>query len=144
MAIQPGTRPIPVPLPRRWGIRQTDVVALLVGNGLFIGDHNGAEEHAAPAADGEPNSNPEISEMTAATPSAHSENAGVTPQLALIEIVLAGNLIGNPAFVLLLRHRAISSMNRHPVPRARFTPRRIEKGYLSPVTARGWQDNQAI
>ena len=36
MAIQPGTRPMPVPLPRRWGIRQTDVVALLVGNGVFI------------------------------------------------------------------------------------------------------------
>ncbi len=36
MAIQPGTRPMPVPLPRRWGIRQTDVVALLAGNGLFI------------------------------------------------------------------------------------------------------------
>jgi hypothetical protein len=68
----------------------------------------------------------------------------VTPQLALIEIVLAGNLIGNPAFVLLLSHRAISSMNRHPVPRARFTPRRIEKGYLSPVTARGWANDQAI
>ena len=36
MAIQPGTRPMPVPLPRRWGIRQTDVVALLVANGVFI------------------------------------------------------------------------------------------------------------
>ncbi len=36
MSTAPITRPRPVPLPRTWGIRPVDVVALLVANGVFI------------------------------------------------------------------------------------------------------------
>ncbi len=36
MTTQPGTQPLSVPLPRRWGTRATDVVALLAANGVFI------------------------------------------------------------------------------------------------------------
>jgi predicted ferric reductase len=36
MTSAPSARPRPVPLPRTWGIRPGDVVALLVANGVFI------------------------------------------------------------------------------------------------------------
>lgn len=46
------TRRRPVPLPRAWGIRPADVVALLVANGIFIVlmwvRHGGPDELAAP------------------------------------------------------------------------------------------------
>ena len=45
----------------------------------------------------QPEKSPEI---TAPTPSAHNdEDAGVAPQLTLFEIVLAGVVIGDPAFM---------------------------------------------
>jgi predicted ferric reductase len=36
MSSTPSARPRPVPLPRTWGVRPRDVVALLVANGIFI------------------------------------------------------------------------------------------------------------
>ena len=36
MTTRSAPRPLPVPLPRQWGTRAVDVVALLVGNGAFI------------------------------------------------------------------------------------------------------------
>ena len=52
MSTAPITRPRPVPLPRTWGIRPADVVALLVANGVFIVlmwvRHGGPDELAAP------------------------------------------------------------------------------------------------
>ncbi|HEU0242636.1 MAG TPA: ferric reductase-like transmembrane domain-containing protein, partial [Candidatus Limnocylindrales bacterium] len=36
MAAVPAARPRPVPLPRRWGVRASEVTALLVGNGVLI------------------------------------------------------------------------------------------------------------
>ena len=36
MADAPAARPRAVPLPRRWGVRASDVTALLVGNGILI------------------------------------------------------------------------------------------------------------
>jgi predicted ferric reductase len=52
MSTAPITRPRPVPLPRTWGIRPADVVALLVANGVFIVlmwvRHGGPDEIATP------------------------------------------------------------------------------------------------
>ena len=52
MSTAPITRPRPVPLPRTWGIRPVDVVALLVANGVFIVlmwiRHGGPDELAGP------------------------------------------------------------------------------------------------
>jgi predicted ferric reductase len=36
MTSTPAARPHPVPLPRTWGVRPRDIVALLVANGVFI------------------------------------------------------------------------------------------------------------
>ncbi len=36
MSATPSIRPRPVPLPRTWGVHARDIVALLVGNGIFI------------------------------------------------------------------------------------------------------------
>ena len=53
MSTVPVTRPRPVPLPRAWGVRPADVVALLVANGVFIllmwVRHGGLDELGAPA-----------------------------------------------------------------------------------------------
>lgn len=52
MSTAPAVRPRPVPLPRTWGVRPRDVVALLVANGVFIVlmwvRHGGPDELAAP------------------------------------------------------------------------------------------------
>jgi len=52
MSTAPITRSRPVPLPRTWGIRPVDVVALLVANGVFIVlmwiRHGGPDELAGP------------------------------------------------------------------------------------------------
>ena len=52
MTTAPVARPRPVPMPRRWGLRPRDVVALLVANGVFIVlmwvRHGGPDELAAP------------------------------------------------------------------------------------------------
>ena len=36
MTLTPRARPRPVPLPRVWGVRATEITALLVANGVFI------------------------------------------------------------------------------------------------------------
>ena len=36
MATVPAARPRTLPLPRRWGVRPADIVALLIGNGILI------------------------------------------------------------------------------------------------------------
>jgi predicted ferric reductase len=52
MSSAPVTRSRAVPLPRTWGIRPTDVLALLIANGVFIVlmwvRHGGPDELAAP------------------------------------------------------------------------------------------------
>jgi predicted ferric reductase len=52
MSTVPVGRPRPVRLPRTWGLRPTDVVALLVANGIFIVlmwiRHGGIDELSAP------------------------------------------------------------------------------------------------
>ncbi len=52
MSTAPAARPRPVPLPRAWGVRPRDVVALLVANGVFMVlmwvRHGGPDELAAP------------------------------------------------------------------------------------------------
>jgi predicted ferric reductase len=54
MSISPAARPRPVPLPRTWGVRPRDVVALLVANGVFIAlmwvRHGGLAEFGSLAA----------------------------------------------------------------------------------------------
>ena len=53
MASVPGARPRPVPLPRTWGVRPSDVIVLLVANGLLIVAmwvrHGGLEQLGSPA-----------------------------------------------------------------------------------------------
>lgn len=48
----PAPQARPVPLPRTWGIRPADIVALLVGNGVFIAlmwlRHGGPEQFSTP------------------------------------------------------------------------------------------------
>src|SRR4029077_13141587 len=67
-----------------------------------------ADEHAAPAADGEA----QIPAREVARDDRGNaerpkrEDAGVTPELALIEIARTRGVIGNPALVPLLSHRA--------------------------------------
>ena len=50
MTTAPAPRARPVPLPRIWGLRPSDVVALLVGNGVFIAlmwlRHGGIEQYS--------------------------------------------------------------------------------------------------
>ena len=52
MTTAPTTRPRPVPLPRTWGLRVADVVALLAANGAFIVlmwvRHGGLDELGTP------------------------------------------------------------------------------------------------
>jgi predicted ferric reductase len=52
MSSLPSTRPRPVPLPRTWGVRPWDVVAVLAANGLLIVlmwvRHGGIDELGAP------------------------------------------------------------------------------------------------
>jgi len=52
MSSVPASRPRPVPMPRTWGLRPRDIVALLVANGVFIVlmwvRHGGLDELGAP------------------------------------------------------------------------------------------------
>ena len=67
---------------------------------------DGGDEHAAPAADIETEVPArEISgDNRADAKRPKREDARVAPQLAFFEIILAGDVIGNPAFMSLLSH----------------------------------------
>ena len=69
-------------------------------------DDDRGDEHAAPAAhiESEVPAREIAGDNRADAKSPKREDAGVAPQLAFFEIILAGDVIGNPAFMSLLSH----------------------------------------
>src|SRR5262249_57759201 len=81
---------------------------------IHDGDDNGADKHAAPAADGK-------TEIPAGEISRdhggdaerpERDDAGMAPEVAPIGLVLTRNVVGDPAFMLRFSHCAISFSNR--------------------------------
>src|SRR5262245_30977638 len=73
---------------------------------IHDGDEDGGDKHAAPAADVEPEvpAREIAGDNRADAKSPKREDPGMAPQLTLLEIVLAGDMIRNPAFMSLLSH----------------------------------------